>query len=100
MQDRKQKKSRRKGVWEQIEVLEDPDSHVGLVLSERIRGKFGHSIQIIHTDDMGLNKHIPIPPDGAKHDLKDIVYSLVARAEELVAKRTAEWEKRKGKKDA
>lgn len=95
MQDRKQKKSRRKGVWEQIEFIEDPNSRVGLILSERIRGKFGHSIQIVHTDDMGPNKHIPVPPEGARHDLKDIVYSLVLRAEEIVAERTAEWKKKR-----
>jgi len=95
MPDAKQKKSRRKGVWEQIESIEDPDSRVGLILSERIRGKFGHSIQIVHRDDVGPNKHIPFPPEGAKHDLKDIVYSLVAKAEEIVAKRKAEWEKKK-----
>jgi hypothetical protein len=95
MQDSKPKKSRRKGVWEQVEVIEDPNSHVGLILSERIRGKFGHSIQIVHTDDMGPNKHIPMPPEGAKHDLKDIVYSLVHRAEEIIAKRKAEWEKKR-----
>lgn len=96
MPDRKpKKKSRRKGVWEQVEVLQDPDSGVGLILSERIRGKFGHSVQIVYTDDVGPNKHIPVPPEGAKHDLKDIVYSLVARAEEIVAERTAKWKEKK-----
>ena len=95
MIDRKPKKSRRKGVWEQLQVIEDTDSHVGLILSERIRGKPGWSVQIIHTDDLGANKHVPVAPDGTKHDLKDIVYSLVHRAQEIVAERKAELAKRK-----
>lgn len=94
MPDSKPKKSRRKGVWEQIEVFEDPNSHVGLIVSERIRGKVAHSIQIVHNDEMGPNKHIPVPPDGAKHDLKDIVYSLVSRAEEIVAERNRKMRKK------
>lgn len=35
-----------------------------------------------------------MPPDGAKHDLKDIVYSLVVRAQEIVAERKAEHPKK------
>lgn len=87
MTDRKPKKSRRSGVWERLEVIEDPDSRIGLVLSERIRGKVAYSMQITHVDDMGPNRHVPMSPEGAKHALKDIVYSLVQRAEEIVAER-------------
>jgi len=86
--DRKSKQGpKRTGSWETIQTIEDPDSKVGLVLSERIRGKPGYSIQIIHHDDIGLNKHVPSEPDGAKHELKDIVYSLVARAQEIIIER-------------
>jgi len=80
---------KRAGSWETIETIEDPDSKVGLVLSERIRGRPGYSIQIIHTDDLGLNKHVPLEPPGAKHELKHIVYSLVDRAHQIIAERRA-----------
>lgn len=68
-------------------MIEDPDSHVGLIVSERVKGPVGYSIQIVHTDGMGPNKHVPVPPEGAKHALRDIVYSLVARAEEIIEQR-------------
>lgn len=77
----------RKGVWVDVETLEDPDSHVGLILKERIQGKPGYSFKIVHFDDKGPNLYIPLRPDGAKHPLKDIVASLVARAVEIVEER-------------
>ena len=89
-----QSKKKRNGSWDYLETIEDPDSKIGLVLSERMRGKPAFSMQIIHTDDVGLNKHIPMEIPEAKHAFKDIVYSLVARAEEIVAKRKAEWDKK------
>lgn len=85
-----QKKEKRKGSWETIETFEDPDSRIALILSERIQGKPGYSMQIVHFDDVGLNKHIPIDPAGAKHPIEWIVKSLVDRAKEAVAKRTTE----------
>ena len=89
MSDQKQKpkKGSRTGVWEVIETIEDPDSKIGLVLSERIRGKPGHSVQLGHTDDVGWNKYIPVDPPGAKHPVEWIVKSLVDRAKEIVAER-------------
>ena len=81
------KKNRRKGVWEQVEVIQDPDSKVTLILSEQIRGKPAYSIQLVVEDDLGMNKHIQLPPKGAKHELKHIVYSLVDRAQEIIAER-------------
>lgn len=88
MSDRKQNKGGpRKGAWDIIETIEDPESKVGLVLSERIRGKPGYSMQIIHTDDIGVNKHVPMNPPGATHELKHIVYSLVQRAQEIIDER-------------
>jgi hypothetical protein len=79
----------RQGTWETVETIEDPDSKVGLILSERIRGRPAYSIQIIHHDEVGLNKHVPVSPPGAKHELKHIVYSLVARAQEIILERKA-----------
>jgi len=84
-QDQKSKKSgARKGVWEEIQTIEDPDSKVGLIISEKIRGKPSYSFQIVHFDDIGPNKFVPNNPPGAKYTLADIVRSLVARAEEIV----------------
>jgi len=78
---------KRSGAWEEIERLQDPDSKVTLILSERIRGRHGYSIQICLEDDLGLNKHIAFPPKGAKHELKHIVYSLVEAADKAISKR-------------
>lgn len=80
-------KTRRKGVWVQVEQFEDPDSHVGLILSERIRGRPEYSFTLVHFDAQGSNRYVPLRPEGARHDLKDIVASLVARAVEVAAKR-------------
>jgi len=99
--DRRSKKEgsapRRKGSWETIETLQDPDSGVGLILSERFRGKPEISLQIVHFDEIGPNKFVPVRPEGAKHELKDIVYSLVSRAQEITAERTAKWAKKNEK---
>jgi hypothetical protein len=84
------KDTRRPGSWAQVDVFEDPDSHIGLVLSERIRGKPEYSFRIAHFDAQGLNPFVPLHPPGAKHALKDIVASLVVRALEVVAEREAE----------
>jgi len=89
--DRKQKPkdSKRKGSWDYLQTIQDPDSNVGLILSERMRGLPGYSMQIVHIDDIGPNKHVPMAPPGAKHELKHIVYSLVERAQEIIAERRA-----------
>lgn len=83
----KSKDRKRKGAWDLVETIEDPDSKVGLILSERIRGKPMYSMQIIHTDDIGVNKHVPMEPPGAKHELGWIVKSLVDRAQEIIDER-------------
>lgn len=87
MSNKRPDKKKRKGVWEEVQRLQDPDSKVTLILSERIRGKPGYSMQICIEDDLGINKHIPHSPPGAKHELKHIVYSLVQAAEEVIAER-------------
>jgi hypothetical protein len=83
------KDERRPGSWAEVEVLEDPASHIGLVLSERIRGKPGYAFRIVHFDEQGLNPYVPLRPSGAKNELKDIVSSLVSRALEIMAEREA-----------
>lgn len=80
-------KKKSKGTWKELRRFQDPDSKVTLVLSERTKGKMAHSIQLVMEGDVGLVPHIPMPPKGAKHDLKHIVYSLVEAAEELAASR-------------
>lgn len=87
MNDNRTDKKKRKGAWEEIDRFQDPDSKVTLILSERIRGKHGFSIQLCVEDDLGINKHIQMPPPGAKHELKHIVYSLVEAAQEAIDKR-------------
>jgi len=89
-----QKKKKRRGTWAEVETIQDPDSNVALILSERIRGKPEYSMQLGHFDDMGFNKFIPLEPEGAKHPVEWIVKSLVDRAKEIVAQRTAESEKK------
>jgi hypothetical protein len=78
---------KRKGTWEQVQTFEDPDSKVTLILSERIRGPHAYSVQFVHMDDIGPNKHIPDHPKGAKYSLGDIVRSLAIAADEFIAKR-------------
>lgn len=89
MTDRKPKNkdSKRRGVWEEIQTLEDPDSKVGLIISEKIRGKPSYSFQIVHFDDIGPNKFVPNNPPNAKYKLADIVRSLIESAEEIVDER-------------
>lgn len=92
MSDRRPSKSKspqRKGSWEQIQTIEDPDSKIALILSERIRGRPGYAMQIVHFDDIGLNKYIPMEPEGAKHPVEWIVKSLVDRANQIIAERRA-----------
>lgn len=82
-----ERQQKRKGTWDLVKQFQDPDSNITVVVSERIRGKHAYSIQLGHVDDLGFNKHIPVPAPGAKHDLKHIVYSLVEAAEKLIAER-------------
>ena len=90
--DRK-KKGSRKGVWDEVETLQDPDSKITLILSERVRGKPAYSFQIVHEDAMGPNKFVPMNPPGAKHELGWIVKSLIDRAQEIVAERSKKSDK-------
>jgi hypothetical protein len=78
------KQSRRKGVWEDIKTFEEPGSKLGVIISERIRGKPAYSYQIVHFDAMGANKHLQLPIQG-KHKIEDVIFSLVKQAEEFIA---------------
>jgi hypothetical protein len=76
------KKVPRKGAWEDIHTMQDPDSGIGIVISERIRGKPMFTFQIVHFDDLGLRQHIPYPCPGAKHPVEWIIKSLTESARE------------------
>ena len=92
MSEKKQTK-KRTGVWDEIETLQDPDSGIAVVITERSRGAHAYSFQIVHFDGVGRgNKFVPIPCRGAKHDLEHIVYSLVKRACEIVDAKIKEIE--------
>jgi len=78
---------KRTGSWEQIKVLTDPQSNVSVLISERIRGKPAYSIQVVHIDSMGPNKHIELPVPG-EHSLADIVFSLCKAADAFIEKRS------------
>lgn len=80
-------KKKRHGSWAEVKTWQDPDSKVSLILSERIRGRTAYSFQIVHEDTMGMNKFVPVRPDGAKHEIEHIVFSLVKKAREFVAER-------------
>ena len=73
-----------------MERFADPDSNVTLILSERIRGRHAYSVQFVHMDDLGPNKHIPSSPEGAKYQLGDIVRSLAEAAQAYIANRRIE----------
>lgn len=83
----KQNKPKRKGSWEEIQTFSDPDSNISIIISERIRGKPAYSVQLVHVDDMGPNKHIEVPMPGAKHNVEDIVFSLCKAAREFLDER-------------
>ncbi len=85
--DHRSKEHRRRGTWAHVETFEDPDSHIALVLYERVKGRPGYSFQLGHFDAMGFNKHIPAEPKGAKHPVPWIVKSLVDRAYEAIQSR-------------
>jgi len=80
-------KQKRKGSWEEIKTLTDPNSNISVLISERIRGKPAYSIQVVLVDSMGPNKHIEVPTPGAKHNVEDIVFSLCKAAREFIDER-------------
>ena len=81
--DKPKPKPKRKGTWEEIQTFSDPDSNISVLISERIRGKPAYSIQLVHVDNIGPNKHIELPAAG-KHNVEDIVFSLCKAASEFI----------------
>ena len=78
----------RQGTWAEIKTFEDPDSRMAIIVSERIRGVPAYSFQLVHIDSIGINKYVPVPCPGAKHQPEDIAFSLVLKAREFVEART------------
>jgi hypothetical protein len=76
---------KRQGSWAEVKTWQDPDSGVSLILSERIRGKHAYSFQIVHEDNVGMNKYVPMHPDRAQHEIEHIVFSLVREARQFIA---------------
>ncbi len=85
--DESRPKPKRKGVWSSFcEPQIDPGSNVGVVITERIRGKAEYAVSFMHFDRYGANRYIALPLDG-EHELEDIVYSLALKAKAIIAER-------------
>lgn len=95
----KQETKKRRGVWAEVETFVDKSSGIGVVITERIKGRPSHSIQILHFDDHGGNKFIALPCAGATRPVKEIVYLLVEQAEKFIEEKLAEDAKHRPKKD-
>ncbi len=90
-------KPKRRGVWVQVgEPFIDPESNVGVVITERIRGRPEFSLSFMHFDDHGGNRYIAVPIEG-EHKLEDVVYSLTKHAMEVIEKRRSEFKPDKPK---
>lgn len=81
------KPPKRKGVWDQLETFVDKDSGLGVVITERVKGRPAYSISIVHFDHLGGNKFIQVPLQGAKRPLKEILYLLGEKAEAFIEER-------------
>ena len=90
---------RRPGSWAQVKDGEfiDDDSGMGVVVSERIRGRSEYSFKLVHFDDRGGNTFVTVPCKGAKHPVEDIAFSLVKRACEFIEQKRKEDDARKPK---
>lgn len=86
---------KRGGAWAQMgDPFVDKYSGIGVVISERIRGRPGYSFQIVYFDDHGGNKFIPLPCKGAERPLEEVIYLLVKKAREVIEGKLAEANKR------
>ena len=88
---------KRRGVWAELETFEDKASGIGVVITERMRGKPGYSFQIVHFDDHGGNKFVPLPCQGANRPLEEVVYLLVKKAREFIEEKQAAAKKRESR---
>lgn len=96
----KKEEKKRRGAWAQVgEPLMDKHSGIGVMVSERVRGRPAYSFQIVHFDDHGANKFIQLPCAGAQRPLKEIIYLLVEKAEELIEQKRAEDAKHRPRRD-
>ncbi len=90
-------KPKRRGVWVQVgEPFIDPGSNVGVVITERLRGKPEFSLSFMHFDERGGNRYIAVPVKG-EHKLEDVVYSLTKHAMMVIAERRASFKPDKPK---
>jgi len=87
----------RRGVWSEVETFEDKASGIGVVVTERVRGRPAYSFQIVHFDDHGGNKFVTLPNKGAQRPVEEIVYLLVQKARELIEQKLAESKPRENR---
>lgn len=90
---------KRRGVWAEVETFMDKSSGIGLVVTERVRGRPSFSIQLVHFDDHGGNKFVPLPCEGAQRPVKEILYLLAEKADALIQEKLAEMQKSRPRKD-
>lgn len=95
----KQETKKRRGVWAEVETFVDKASGIGVVITERIKGRPSYSVQILHFDDHGGNKFIALPCEGATRPVKEIVYLLVEQAEKFIEQKRAEDSKNRPRRD-
>lgn len=87
-------KPRKSAVWDEVQTLSHPESGLGVVIKERVRGRSSWSWHLIYTGkDGSVEKFIPghLPAigdlkteDGAPVQMEDIVFSLVKAARENI----------------
>ena len=93
----KREERKRKGVWSELETFEDKSSGIAVVITERMRGKPGYSFQIVHFDDHGGNKFVPLPCPGANRPIEEVVYLLVKKAREFIEEKQEAAKKRESR---
>jgi hypothetical protein len=86
-----------KSVWEQVHTFQDPESGLGVIISERIRGKHSYSIQIVQYDEMGATKHLETPHPKSSHNIEDVVYSLCKAARQYIETKARDTQIKKRK---
>lgn len=85
---------KRKGVWEDIQTFDEPESGLAVIITERTRGAPAYSFYFVHLDRRGgdltrVNKFIQVPCNGDT-DVEHVLYSLAKRAREFVAEKIVE----------
>jgi len=79
-------KQKRQGAWVEKTTFREANTGLSVVVSERIRGRPAYSIQILHLEEQGGNKHIQLPVRGLdkvpyegdeKPQIEDVVKALV-----------------------